>query len=115
MKEKAGVKQADSLLKASEANEDAMRKQIRFNVNAAYNALAQSINQSLFIRNRQLVEAKTSYRLAVTNYAEGNMAFIDVLTAQTSLRTAELALVQSENNAIQAYANLVAVVGKDVE
>lgn len=114
-KEKAGLEQANATLRANEANDLSIRQQIRLTVDSAYNALAQAVNQSDFIRSRQLEEARLAYRLGLANYANGGTAFIDLITAQTNLRNTELALIQSENSAVQAFTNLAAVVGTEVE
>ncbi len=73
------------------------------------------MNQSQFIRSRQLPEAQTAFRLALTNYANGGLAFLDLLTAQANLRNIQLGLAQSDANAVQAYANLISVIGREVE
>lgn len=114
-KEKYGVDQAQAALIASRANETAVRQQTLLGVNSAYNALAQALNQLEFFRSRQLPEARTAYRLAISNYSTSGIAFADLLTAQANLRTAELGLLQSQNAAHQAYAGLVAAVGTDPE
>ncbi len=84
-------------------------------VDSVYNTLALAVNQGNFIRTRQLEEAKTAFRLSLTNYANGGMAFADLLTAQSNLRTTELALIQAEYSGVQAYINLVAAVGVEVD
>lgn len=114
-KEKAGVEQANASLLSSRFNDLSLRQQVRLSVDTAFNALVQAVNQSNFIKTRQMEEAKAAYRLALTNYSTGVMAFSDLLTAQSNLRNTELAFIQSENNAILSYINLVTAVGTDVD
>jgi cobalt-zinc-cadmium efflux system outer membrane protein len=114
-KERAGVAEANANLLASRANDQSIVHQTRLMVDSIYNALAQAVNQSNFIRTRQLEEAKIAYRLSLTNYANGTTAFADLLTAQGNLRTTDLALIQSEYSGVQAYINLVAAVGVEIE
>ena len=114
-KERAGVAEANANLLASKAGDQSIKQQTRLMVDSIYNTLTQAVNQSKFIRTRQLEEAKTAFRLSLTNYANGGMAFADLLTAQNNLRTTELALIQAEYSGVQAYINLVAAVGVEVE
>ncbi|MFI5303452.1 MAG: TolC family protein [Nitrospiria bacterium] len=113
-KEKYGVIQANATLEASQASDLSIRQQLRLAVDSAYNALSQAVNQTQFIKNHQIVEAKTAYRLALTNYSSGGAGFIDLLTSQNNFRISELGLAQSEISAIQAYANLVAALGTEI-
>ena len=114
-KERAGVAEANANFLASKAGDQSIKQQTRLMVDSLYNTLTQAVNQSTFIRTRQLEEAKTAYRLSLTNYANGGTAFADLLTAQNNLRTTELALLQAEYSGVQAYINLVAAVGTEVE
>jgi outer membrane protein TolC len=113
-KEKYGIDQAKAGLYASQAGRKSIRQQVRLAVDIAHNALLQAIKQMDFIRSRQITEARTAYRLSLVNYANGTMPFINLLTAQSNLKSTELALIQSENQTIQAYTNLVAAVGSDI-
>lgn len=114
-KERGGLDQANANLLASRAGNTATRQQVMLNVDASYNALAQAVNQVNFIRSKQLLEAKTAYRLALTNYSAGGMSFSDMLLAQSNLRNTELALIQAQNNSVQAYTTLTAAVGTNIE
>jgi cobalt-zinc-cadmium efflux system outer membrane protein len=114
-KERAGVAEANANLLANEANDQSIKQQIRLMIDSIYNTLAQAVNQGNFIRTRQLEEAKTAYRLSLNNYANSGIAFADLLTAQSNLRTTELALIQAEYSGVQAYINLVAAVGVEVD
>ena len=114
-KERAGVAEANANLLANEANDQSIKQQTRLMVDSIYNTLAQAVNQGNFIRTRQLEEAKTAYRLSLTNYANSGIAFADLLTAQGNLRTTEFALIQTEYSGVQAYINLVAAVGVEVD
>jgi outer membrane protein, heavy metal efflux system len=113
-KERAAVAEANANLLANEANDQSIKQQTRLMIDSIYNTLTQAVNQSNFIKTRQLEEAKTAYRLSLTNYANGGTAFSDLLTAQSNLRATELALIQTEYSAVQAHINLVAAVGVEV-
>lgn len=114
-KEKAGVKQAQATMLANRSADTSLRQQIKLSVDTAYNQLTQALNQTQFIRTRQLEEAKTAFRLALTNYANNALQFNDLMTAQTNLHMTEIGLLQSENNIRQAYASLEAVIGGNIE
>ncbi len=114
-KERAQVAQANANLLASEANDQSTKQQARLTVDSVYNTLAQAVNQSNFIKTRQLEEARTAFRLGLSSYANGSAALSDILIAQSNLRNIELTLVQSEYSAVQAYNDLVAAVGKEIE
>ena len=45
--------------------------------------------------------------------SNGGTAFSDLLTAQSSLRGAELSLLQAQNTASQAYVSLTAAIGRE--
>jgi cobalt-zinc-cadmium efflux system outer membrane protein len=112
-KEKYGVDQAKYAYDASQATQLSLVQQTELAVESAYNALAQAVKQVDFIRTRQLEEARAAYRLALTNYESGTTPFVNLLTAQDTLRTTQLALAQGEANAAQAYAGLIAAIGVD--
>lgn len=112
-KEKHGVEQAKYAYDASQAAQLSLVQQTELAVESAYNALAQAVKQVDFIRTRQLEEARAAYRLALTNYESGTTPFVNLLTAQDTLRTTELALAQGEANAAQAYQALTAAIGVD--
>lgn len=114
-KEKAGVKQAQATMLANRSADTALRQQLKLSVDTAYNQLSQAINQTQFIRTRQLEEAKTAFRLALTNYANNALQFSDLMTAQTNLHMTNIGLLQSENNTLQAYAYLEAAIGENIE
>jgi outer membrane protein TolC len=55
-----------------------------------------------------------AYRLALAGYSSnGGTAFSDLLTAQSSLRGAELSLLQAQNAASQAYVSLTGAIGRE--
>ncbi len=112
-KEKYGVDEAVANKVASDANEQSVRQQTLLAVDTAHNNLRQSVNQAEFLRQRQLPEAMTAYKMAFTNYANNNADFTDLLTASSALKNAELAVTQAESEARQAYYTLAAAVGRD--
>jgi outer membrane protein TolC len=115
VKEKAGMDQAKANVEGTQAGDSLNRLQVRLAVDSAYNSLSTAVKQSDFIRSRQLEQAKLAYQLGLTNYSNSSMNFTDLLTAQGNLHQTELALAQSELNAAQAYINLDAVGGKEIE
>ncbi len=113
-KEKAGLDQARAQLDEAKAGQTSNLQQVDLNVAAAYHALETALRQVKFTRERLLPEAQMAYRLALTGYgSNGSTAFSDLLTAQSSLHDTELALIQAQNTAVQAYISLAAAIGKD--
>jgi outer membrane protein, heavy metal efflux system len=113
-KERAGVGQARVQLKAAQAGQSSDLQQLDLAVANAYHALETALQQVKFNRERLLPQAEMAYRLALSGYSSnGGTAFSDLLTAQSSLRAAELALLQAQNSASQAYVSLIAAVGRE--
>jgi outer membrane protein TolC len=113
-KEHAGVGQARSALKAVEAGQRADLQQLDLAVANAYHALETSLQQVTFNRERLLPQAQMAFRLGLSGYSSnGGTAFSELLTAQSSLRSAELSLLQAQNAAIQAYISLSAAIGRE--
>ncbi|MDR3685164.1 MAG: TolC family protein, partial [Geothrix sp.] len=112
-KEQAGLDQAQAQLAAAEAGQASNRQQVDLGVASAYHGLETALKQVGFTRERLLPQAQMAYRLALTGYSNnGGTQFSDLLTAQSSLRSTELALIQAENAAVQAYVSLAAAIGK---
>ncbi|MGH8460938.1 MAG: TolC family protein [Stenotrophobium sp.] len=113
-KERAGVDQAQAQLDAARASQLSTRQQVELNVANAYHGLETAIKQIGFSRERLLPQAQMAYRLALTAYSDdGGTAFSDLLTAQSNLRDTQLALLQAQNAAVQAYISLAAAIGRD--
>jgi outer membrane protein, heavy metal efflux system len=113
-KERAGVGQARVQLKAARAGQSADLQQLDLAVANAYHALESSLQQVKFNRERLLPQAQMAYRLALAGYgSNGGATFSDLLTAQSSLRGAELSLLQAQNAASQAYVSLIAAIGRE--
>jgi cobalt-zinc-cadmium efflux system outer membrane protein len=113
-KEKATLDQARVQLKSTKAGQSSNLQQVDLNVANAYHGLETSLQQIKFTRERLLPQAQMAYRLALTGYSSnGGTAFSDLLTAQSSLRSTELALIRAENAAVQAYISLAAAIGRD--
>ena len=114
-REKAAQDQANANLIGARAAYDALRQQILLQLASSYNGLAQAVNQFKFIETRQLPEAQTAYRLAISNYANNAAAFADVQTAALGLRATETSMAQARVAVAQAYASLAATVGKEID
>ena len=115
-KEKAGLSQAQAELDEARAGQTANLQQVDLAVANAYHGLETALQQLRFTRDRLLPQAQMAFRLALTAYGNnGGTAFSDLLTAQSSLRDTELALVQAENGSVQAYVALAAAIGKNPE
>jgi outer membrane protein TolC len=113
-KERAGVGQARVQLKAAQAGQTSDLQQLDLAVANAYHALETALQQVKFNRERLLPQAQMAYRLALTGYSSnGGTAFSDLLTAQSSLRGAELSLLQAQNAASQAYVSLAGAIGRE--
>jgi outer membrane protein TolC len=115
-KERAGVGQARVQVKAAEAGQNSDLQQLDLAVANAYHSLETALQQVKFNRERLLPQAQMAYRLALSGYSSnGGTAFSDLLTAQSSLRGAELSLLQAQNAASQAYVSLIAAIGREPE
>ncbi len=115
-KERAGVGQARVQVKAAEAGRASDLQQLDLAVANAYHSLESALQQVKFNRERLLPQAQMAYRLALSGYSSnGGTAFSDLLTAQSSLRAAELSLLQAQNSASQAYVSLIAAIGREPE
>jgi outer membrane protein, heavy metal efflux system len=113
-KERAGVGQARVQLKGARAGQGADLQQLDLAVASAYHALETSLQQVKFNSERLLPQAQMAYRLALAGYSSnGGTTFSDLLTAQSSLRGAELSLLRAQNAASQAYVSLVAAIGRE--
>jgi len=113
-KEKAGLGQARAQLEAARDGQQSNLQQVDLSVANAYHALETALQQLGFTHERLLPQAQMAYRLALTAYSDnGGAAFSDLLTAQSGLRDTELALIQAQNTAVQAYVSLAAAIGKD--
>jgi cobalt-zinc-cadmium efflux system outer membrane protein len=113
-KEHASVGQARVQLKAAQAGQASDLQQLDLAVANAYHSLETALQQVKFNRESLLPQAQMAYRLALSGYGtNGGTAFSDLLTAQSSLRAAELALLQAQNAASQAYVSLIAAIGRE--
>jgi len=113
-KERAGLDQARAQLDEARAAEESTRQQVEQTIAADYHALETALKQLEFTRDRLLPQAQMAYQLALRGYASGgDIAFSELLQAQSGLRAAELARIQAETAARQAYVNLAAAVGYD--
>jgi outer membrane protein TolC len=115
-KEHAGVGQARAALAQAKAGQDAERQQLELGVANAYHELQTALQQMQFAKDRLLPQAQMAYRLALSAYSSnGSTAFSDLLVAQGGLRSTELASLQAQNAALQAYVSLVAAIGREPE
>jgi outer membrane protein TolC len=113
-KERAAVGQARVALKAAEAGRSADLQQLDLAVANAYHTLEISLQQVKFNRERLLPQAQMAFRLALAGYSSnGGTEFSDLLTAQSSLRSGELSLLQAQNAVAQAYVGLTAAIGRE--
>jgi outer membrane protein TolC len=116
-KERASVDQARASLIASRANEQVVRQQMLLDLTTQHNLLLQAREQIHFLRARQLEQAQVAWRLARQSYStnSGGRGFAEILLAQTNLRSTELALLQAEASAAQAWSAIESIVGRTLE
>jgi len=115
-REHAAVGQARAILAQARSAQSAQHQQLEVNVASAYHALESALHQLSFTRERLLPQAQAAYRLALSGYAShGATNFTDLLTAQSALRSTELALVQAQSSAVQASVNLTAAIGREAD
>ena len=112
-KEKYGVEQAQRNQAAAEAGNISNRQQIVLAVNSAFAAYEQAKNQTQFLKERQVPQADTAYKVGLTQYSNNGQGFNDLLTAQTQLRNLEVQLALAESNLLQAQAVLLVTSGKE--
>lgn len=112
-KEKFGVVQAQRNQAAAEAGNISNRQQIVLAVNSAYATYEQAKNQTQFLKERQVPQADTAYKVGLTQYSNNGQGFNDLLTAQTQLRNLEVQLAQAESNLLQTQAVLLVTAGKE--
>jgi outer membrane protein TolC len=112
-KEKYGVEQAQRYQAAAVAGNISNRQQIVLAVNSAFAAYEQAKNQTQFLKERQVPQADTAYKVGLTQYSHNGQGFNDLLTAQTQLRNLEVQLALAESNLLQAQAVLLVTSGKE--
>jgi cobalt-zinc-cadmium efflux system outer membrane protein len=113
-KEHAAVGQARVQIKVARAAQSADMQLLDLAVANAYHSLETSLQQVKFNRERLLPQAQMAYRLALAGYgSNGGTAFAELLTVQSSLRAAELSLLQAQNAARQAYVSLSAAIARE--
>jgi outer membrane protein, heavy metal efflux system len=113
-REHAAVGQARSALHAARAAQMADLQMLDLVVANAYHTLESSLQQLKFNRERLLPQAQMAFGLALSGYGNNaGTAFSDLLTAHSSLRSAELSLLQAQSAAAQAYISLTAAVGRE--
>jgi cobalt-zinc-cadmium efflux system outer membrane protein len=110
-KEKNLIDQAKAYLVSAVDADEAARQQVTLAVRSAYFQWTQSLDQLKLIQERVIKQAQIGYRLALTNYSNGQSSYIDLLTAFNTLKSAEVALEQSLASAVQAKVSLDVAVG----
>jgi cobalt-zinc-cadmium efflux system outer membrane protein len=110
-KERNLIDQAKAYLSSALDADEATRQQIVLAVRSAYFQWTQSLDQLKLIQERVIKQAQIGYRLALTNYSNGQSSYIDLLTAFNTLKAAEVSLEQSLANAVQAKVALDVAVG----
>jgi len=96
-------------LKAARAGQSSDLQLLDLAVANAYHALETALQQVKFNRERLLPQAQMAYRLALAGYSSnGGTAFSDLLTAQSSLRGAELSLCRRKTRRAKRMSALLA-------
>lgn len=83
------IKQAELQLKRSDLDVQALRNQINTEYTQAMSAYKSNLNEYLMLKENMDI-AKEVYDLIELQYREGIKAYLEVITAQTDLRSAQL-------------------------
>ena len=113
-KEKVLLDQAKAQLASARDADESQRQQALLAVNAAWLQWTQNLEQLRLVQGSLLEQARTAYRLALTNYSAGQVPYVDVLNAFNTERSVELAAVQARSGALAARVALDAAVGETV-
>lgn len=111
-KERNLIDQAKAQLGAARDADESLEQQIRLAVETAYLQWAQSIEQLKLTEERIVTQARVGYRMALSNYSNNQMSYMDLLNSYNTLRTAELAVEQARSAALQARIALDVAVGE---
>ena len=113
-KEKVLMDQAKAQLASAKDADESQRQQVLLAVNAAWLQWTQNLEQLRLVQGALLEQARTAYRLALTNYSAGQVPYVDVLNAFNTERSVELSAVQARSGALAARVALDAAVGETV-
>jgi len=111
-KEKVLLDQAKAQLASMQDTDESQKQQILLAVNSAWLQWTQSLEQLRLVEGSLLEQARTAYRLALTNYSAGQVPYVDVLNAFNTERSVELTAVQARSGALAARVALDAAVGE---
>jgi TolC family type I secretion outer membrane protein len=106
-----GVRQAQAMLQAQEANVDQVALNVTLDVWNGYYAL-DSANQQLTVTAALTKTADDNQEVALGRYKAGVGTIVDVLTAQTAAATARLTRINAELNWKVARAQLALALGR---
>jgi outer membrane protein TolC len=110
-KERHLIDQAKAQLGSVRDEDESLRQQAVLAVDTAYFQWTQSMAQLKLVEGRMLEQARIAYRMALTNYGTGQAAFIDLITAYSTMRSADFAALQARTAALQARVALDTAVG----
>lgn len=110
-KERNLIDQAKAQLGAAQDADESLEQQVGLAVETAYLQWAQSIEQLKLIEERIVAQARVGYRMALNNYSNNQMPYMDLLNAYNTLRSAELSVEQARSAAVQARTALDVAVG----
>lgn len=111
-KERNLIDQAKAQLGAARDADESLEQQIGLAVETAYLQWAQSIEQLKLTEERIVSQARVGYRMALSNYSNNQMPYVDLLNSYNTLRAAELAVEQARSTALQARIALDVAVGE---
>jgi outer membrane protein TolC len=106
-----GVRQAQAVLEASEANADQVRLGVSLGVWNAYHLL-DSTNQQLTVTSGLIATAEENEQVALGRYQAGVGTIVDVLTAQSAAALARQTRISAELGWQVARAQLTLAVGR---
>jgi outer membrane protein TolC len=114
-KYKAGVREAEKMIAASRAAQDAAVKQVSFDVQDAWFKL-QTARRTLELYRRTLIpQAEARFKASEASYRTGKADFMDLLESQRFLLSARVMAAMAEGNLGMALARLERAVGIDLE
>jgi outer membrane protein TolC len=107
-------READRLLEAAAARQEATAHRLHGDLNAALANLEAARNIEQITRNRLLPQAELSFTAALAGYENGKLDFATLLDAQRQIRNAHLALLRAQAAQQTRLAEIERLLGEEL-